>query len=97
MANITINNNEGGVVNVYNAEDRVSQAKDLLRNLMYYARHKETMGGYEGWLKLVSLYNVEDYEEMYEFIESFVGKGRGGKTRNECLNCLLIIMNGGDE
>jgi hypothetical protein len=97
MAEIIVNNNKGGIVNVYNIDYRVSQAKDKLLSLMYHARYKETMGGYEGWLKLLSLYDIKDYEKMYEFIESFSGKGKGGKTRNECLNCLEIIMNGGDE
>ena len=89
MQNITINNQ--GTVNIY-AEDLVSKAKDLLLTKLYYARNKETMGGYEAWLELLDMYYAEDFEGMQEFIKSC--KGKGGKTRNECLRHLNIIIGG---
>ena len=89
MQNITINNH--GTVNIY-AEDLVNKAKDLLLTKLYYARHKETMGGYEAWHELLDMYYCADFEGMKEFIESC--KGHGGKTRNECIRCLNIIIGG---
>ena len=92
MANITINNH--GTVNIYEGVDNtVSEAKDNLLHKMYFARHKATLGGYKGWLKLLDLYYCEQYEEMYDFIKSCQGKG--GKTRNECLAYLKTIIKGG--
>ena len=93
---IVINNNNGGVVNIYNInETTVSNAKDKLLKKMYYARYKETMGGYKTWLELLDMYYANEYKDMYELIKSFSSKG--GKTRNECLECLEIIMKGGDK
>ena len=92
---IVINNN-GGVVNIYNInETEVSKAKDKLLKKMYYARYKETMGGYKVWLELVDMYYAEDFKGMKKLINSFHSKG--GKTRNECLECLEIIMKGGEK
>lgn len=91
MQNITINNH--GTVNIY-AEDLVGSAKDQLLTKLYYARNKETMGGYEAWLRLLDMYYAEDFKGMKEFIESC--KGRGGKTRNECLRHLNIIIGGNE-
>ena len=92
MANITINNH--GTVNIYEGVDQcaVSEAKDNLLHKMYFARYKQTLGGYEGWLKLLDMYYCEQYEEMCKHIQSCNGKG--GKTRNECLKCLETIMKG---
>lgn len=89
MQNITINNH--GTVNIY-GEGNDNSAKDKLLEKLYYARYKPTMGGYEGWLKLLDMYYLGNYRGMREFIKSCHGKG--GKTRHECLNYLEIIMGG---
>lgn len=94
MANIIINNY--GTINIYeNVDNAVSEAKDELLHKMYFARHKATLGGYEGWKKLTDMYYCEEYEEMRNFIKSCQGKG--GKTRHDCLKCLEIIMKGGKQ
>ena len=92
MANITIHNH--GTVNIYEGVDTnaINKAKDTLLHKMYFARYKQTLGGYEGWLKLLDMYYCEQYEEMYEHIKNCHGKG--GKTRHDCLECLKIIMGG---
>ena len=93
MANITINNH--GTVNIYNVNDTtVSEAKDKLLSKMYYARHKNTMGGYEAWLDLLDMYYKHDWQCMLDHINSCHGKG--GKTRNECIRHIETIMVGGD-
>lgn len=92
MQNITINNH--GTVNIY-AEDLVGNAKDKLLTKLYYARNKETMGGYESWLKLLDMYYAEDFKGMRDFIKSC--KGKGGRTRNECLHCIDVIMKGNEK
>lgn len=93
MANITINNH--GTVNIYEGVNTaVSKAKDELLHKMYFSRYKQTLGGYEGWLKLLDLYYCEQYREMYKHIKSCNGKG--GKTRYDCLKCLDIIISGGE-
>ena len=71
---------------------RISKAKDDLLNKMYYARFKKTLGGYEMWGQLIRWYASFNYQEMYDYIKSL--SGAGGKTRNECLKCLDIIMEG---
>ena len=92
MANITINNH--GTVNIYEGVDNtVNEAKDTLLTKMYFARYKQTLGGYEAWLKLLDMYYCEQYEEMREFIKSC--KAKGGKTRHDCLVCLDTIIKGG--
>ena len=92
MANITINNH--GTVNIYEGVDTnaVNEAKDTLLTKMYFARYKQTLGGYEAWLKLLDMYYCEQYEEMHEFIKAC--KGKGGKTRHDCLKLLETIMRG---
>ena len=96
MANITINNHEGGTINIYNVNDtKVAEAKDKLLDKMFRARDKQTMGGYEGWRELIGMYCSFDYQGMYDYIESYKGKGKGGKTRNECLAYLKTIIKGG--
>lgn len=91
MANIIINNY--GTVNIYSdAEQKVSKAKDLLLTKMYHARHKSTLGGYDGWRELLDMYYCGQYSEMCKYIKSC--RGKGGKTRNECLECLHTIMKG---
>jgi hypothetical protein len=91
MANITINNH--GTVNIYEGVDNtVSEAKDTLLHKMYFARYKQTLGGYEGWLQLLDMYYCEQYKQMYEFIKNC--KAKGGKTRHDCLECLKIIIGG---
>jgi hypothetical protein len=92
MQNITINNH--GTVNIYESADPciVEKAKDTLLSKLYFARYKQTLGGYEGWLKLLEMYHWGEYKQMHKFIKSCNGKG--GKTRKDCLDCLEIIMKG---
>lgn len=71
---------------------RISKAKDTLLTKMYHARFKKTLGGYEMWCQLTRWYASFEYQEMYDYIKSLTGTG--GKTRNECLKCLEIIMEG---
>lgn len=66
------------------------QAKNLLLEKLYYCRHKPTIGGYDGWLKLLDLYYSGRYAYMHAFIKNCCGMG--GKTRSECLEYLEIIM-----
>ena len=89
MQNINITNST--VFINYN-ENTVSNAKDNLLTKLYYARNKDTMGGYDAWLKLLDMYYAFDFKGMQEFIKSC--KGKGGKTRNECLRYINIIMMG---
>ncbi len=89
MQNFTINNS---TVYININEDTVSKAKDKLLKKLYYARHKETMGGYVAWHKLLGMYYANNYRGMKEFINSCHGKG--GKTRNECIHYLNIILGG---
>ena len=86
--------NNYGTINIYNVnEATVSNAKDNLLTKLYYARNKSTMGGYNAWLELLNMYYAADWQGMYDYISSCHGKG--GKTRNECLNNLEIIMKEG--
>ena len=95
MANIVINNHHHGIVNVYNVNDTaVAEAKDALLTKLYWARYKPTIGGYESWLKLLDMYYADEYQQMYDHIKSFSGKG--GKTRHECLALIATIMKGGE-
>lgn len=89
MSNIVITNS---TVNIYNDCSVVSKAKDELLAKLYYARYKQTMGGYEGWLKLLDMYYIGNYVGMIDFISSCHGKG--GKTRNECIRHLNTIIGG---
>ena len=88
MNNITINNS---TVNIYINEDKVKEARDKLLTKLYYARYKSTMGGYDAWLQLLDWYYSASYNKMIDFIRSC--KGKGGKTRNECLAYLKTIIN----
>ena len=90
MANITIHNH--GTVNIYEGANActVEKAKDKLLSKLYFARYKQTHGGYEGWLKLLEMYHCGDYKQMCKYIKSCQGKG--GRTRSECLECLAIII-----
>lgn len=92
MANIIINNS---IVNIYNVNDTtVAEAKDALLTKLYWARHKQTFGGYEAWLDLLDMYYAFDWQGMHNHISSYKGKGKGGKTRNECLALVETIMKG---
>ena len=73
----------------------VSDAKDKLLTKLYYARHKSTMGGYAAWHELLSMYYVGNYQGMKEFIRNC--KGKGGRTRNECLYLIDMIMGGNNK
>ena len=88
MSNITINNY--GTINI--CDDTVSNARNQLLTKLYWARNKDTMGGYKAWLNLLEMYYLGNFDGMREFISSCTGKG--GKTRNECLNYIDIIMKG---
>lgn len=79
-------------MNIYLNKDviDVEKAKSLLLHKMYHARYKQTMGGYDVWLKLLDLYYLESYTKMIRLIHSF--KGPGGKTRNECVELIHIIQ-----
>ena len=88
MTKIVINNS---AVIINDAVDSVKAARDTLLNKLYYARHKNTMGGIEAWEKLLDMYFTGRYTEMKAFIQSC--KGYGGKTRNECIRCLDTIIN----
>ena len=85
-------NIKGSQVTINICEDSINKAKDQLLEKLYYARNKETMGGYQKWHELLDMYYCGDYEGMKEFISSCSGKG--GRTRNECIHYLDIIMKG---
>ncbi len=89
---ININNS---TVTININDDTSSKARDLLLTKLYYARNKETMGGYAAWHKLLDMYYIGNYAGMREFIKSC--KGRGGRTRNECLGLLEIIIGGNNK
>jgi len=89
MQNITINNS---TVYININEDTVSNAKSQLLEKLYYARNKDTMGGYEAWLQLLDWYYMGAYNKMIEHIKSC--KGKGGATRAECLRYINTIMKG---
>lgn len=92
MANIVINN-QGGIVNIYNVNDTtVAEAKDALLTKLYWARNKQTLGGYEAWLELLDMYYAFDWQGMYDHIKAC--KGKGGKTRHDCLRLIETIMKG---
>lgn len=82
-----------GTVNISNA-DNISEARNELLRKMYYARNKETLGGYQAWKQLLDWYYALEYNKMIEHLRNC--KGRGGKTRNECIRHLNIIINGGN-
>ena len=86
MNNFTINNS---TVHIYINDDTIGNAKDKLLTKLYYARHKGTMGGYNAWLKLLNMYYMNNYQGMIDFIKSC--RGKGGKTRNECIYLINII------
>lgn len=73
-------------------EDDISKERDKLLTNLYFARNKSTMGGYAAWHELLHMYYMGNYQGMKEFIQSC--RGRGGKTRNECIKSLDIIMGG---
>ena len=85
--NITINNS---TVNFYD-RDIVAEARDELLRRLFYARHKDTIGGYDNWLKLLDHYYCGEFEEMIENIKSI--KGMGGATRKRCLRLINTIAN----
>jgi hypothetical protein len=89
MQNFTINNS---TVYININDTTVSDAKDKLLTKLYYARHKQSMGGYAAWHELLHMYYMGNYQGMKEFINSC--RGKGGKTRNECIHLINIIMGG---
>ena len=93
MANIVINQYGGTIIiceSIDQLKAKADEAKDKLLNKMYFARHKQTLGGYAAWKKLCDMYYCEDYEGMREYIADC--KGYGGKTRKDCIACLDIII-----
>lgn len=89
MNNFTINNS---TVYININEGIVSDAKDKLLAKLYYARNKATMGGHKAWEQLLHMYYMGNYQGMKELIKSC--KGKGGRTRNECIHYIEIIMKG---
>lgn len=89
MKNIIINNS---TVSIYVNNDKMKEARDTLLTKMYYARNKDTMGGYNAWLQLLDWYYSAEYDKMIDHIRSC--KGKGGKTRNECIECIYTIIGG---
>ena len=89
MNNFTINNS---TVYININDNHISEAKDKLLAKLYYARNKDTMGNYAGWEKLLGMYHMADYQGMINFIRSC--RGKGGKTRNECIHLLNVIKGG---
>lgn len=76
-------------VNFYE-RDAVAEAKDELLRRLFYARKKDTMGGYDNWLLLLDLYYSGEYEEMIENISTY--SGHGGATRKAVIKLLKIIL-----
>ena len=74
------------------AEMSVDKAKDELLTKMYYARNKQTLGGYNAWLNLLEMYYCEEYIDMLKYI-AFC-KGKGGSTRRRCKNLVKRIIIG---
>jgi hypothetical protein len=85
-------NISNSTVQITITEDTVSKEKDKLLRKLYFARNKSTMGGYAAWQELLHMYYMGNYQGMKEFINSC--RGKGGKTRNECIKSLDIIMGG---
>lgn len=83
---ITITNS---TVNFYE-KDAIAEAKDELLRRLFYARKKDTMGGYDNWINLLDLYYSGEYEEMIENISTY--SGHGGATRNAVIKLLKIIL-----
>ena len=83
--NINITNS---TVNFYD-RDQIAEARDELLRRLFYARHKDTIGGYDNWLTLLDHYYCEEFEEMIENIKSI--KGMGGATRNACIRLIKTI------
>ena len=92
MNNFTINNS---TVYININDTTVSDAKDKLLTKLYYARNKESIGGYVAWHELLHMYYMGNYEGMKEFIKSC--KGKGGRTRNECIYLINIIIGGNNK
>ena len=93
MGNITIHQNGGTIIICGHTDElkaKANEERDKLLNKMFWARYKDTLGGYEAWKKLVEMYHCGEYEEMCEHIKNC--KGKGGKTRNECLESLSVII-----
>lgn len=84
-----------GTVNITPDIETVGEAKDELLRSLYYARYKETLGGYQMWKQLLDWYYSFEYSKMIEHLKSC--KGRGGATRNKCIRYLTIIIDGGSK
>ena len=89
MQNINITNS---TVTIINNNGAVSKAKDKLLTVLYHARNKNTIGGYNMWLKLLDMYFVGNYKGMYNHIKAC--RGYGVDTRKNCLDYLETIMGG---
>jgi hypothetical protein len=72
-----------------NDRNPAEEARDQLLTIMYYARNKETLGGYDAWLELLDFYYCGDFEAMKNYISGL--SGMGGATRNKCLRLIDII------
>lgn len=72
--------------------DEVERARDELRRRMFYARHKDTLGGYEGWRELCTMLDGFEYAAALERLSAITGYGQA--TRNACIKDLKTILRG---
>ncbi len=82
--NITINGN----VNVSDSADQISKAKDKLLNVLFYKRKCSDWGGREGWIEMLDMYFMGNYEMLRETISTF----KDGKSKAKALSCLNAII-----
>jgi len=70
----------------------VDHAHDDLLRRMFYARNKDTLGGYEAWVELCRMYGGLEYAAMLEYLQSLHGYGQA--TRNTLIRALETIIKG---
>lgn len=87
---ITINN-YGGNITINEVPKKNFDPRSTLLSRMYYARNKQTLGGYDAWLQLLDMYYSGEYDKMIEHISSCKGRGN---TKSVCLKCLNMIKAG---
>lgn len=92
--NVTINGN----VNIYypgDEEDRVKKAKDKLINLLWNKRNSPAWGGKKHWEKMLDLYMMHKYNEMFLEILG-MSENKQEKTKEKALSYLMTIINADD-
>ena len=72
--------------------EEVSHAHDDLMRRMFYARNKDTLGGYSAWVELCRMYGGLEYEAMLQYLRSLHGYGQ--PTRNTLIKSLETIIKG---